>query len=254
MGFIHSFGAAKQLLQGMKKGTCHGRCRTGWLRNIKYAMKTKSNPLKLTSEQKKELKAMIKDISGKRIQPKLRLGPSKSAVGRCGRKIRGKDGEMYISIQRKSSRLCKWVKYNRLTEEEKKEMKNMNKVSHKQIRPKGWLGPKKNPTRFCGMIRRGQDGKRYISVKEGNNKYCTWVKYKKYSSTLKNSKLEKSKSKSVKVTKKLTTEKSTISKKLRPSPTESATKLCGKRKRGNDGNIYLSKPNKNGVCRWVKVK
>ncbi len=42
-------------------------------------------------------------------------------------------------------------------------------------------------------------------------------------------------------------------KKPRPSPSVSATLHCGKRKRGNDGNMYLSKPNKNGVCRWVKV-
>ncbi len=42
-------------------------------------------------------------------------------------------------------------------------------------------------------------------------------------------------------------------KKPRPSPSVSATLHCGKRKRGNDGNMYLAKPNKNGVCRWVKV-
>lgn len=39
----------------------------------------------------------------------------------------------------------------------------------------------------------------------------------------------------------------------RPSPTVSATLYCGKKKRGNDGNMYFSKPNKNGVCRWVKA-
>ncbi len=39
----------------------------------------------------------------------------------------------------------------------------------------------------------------------------------------------------------------------RPSPTVSATLHCGKKMRGNDGNMYISKPNKNGVCRWVKA-
>jgi hypothetical protein len=39
----------------------------------------------------------------------------------------------------------------------------------------------------------------------------------------------------------------------RPSPSYPANKFCGKKKRGNDGNMYLSKPNKNGICRWVKV-
>ena len=250
MGFIHSFGAAKQLLQGMKKGTCHGRCRTGWLRNIKYALKTKSNPLNLTAEQKKELKAMIKDISGKRITPKVKLGPNLPSASNCGRKKRGRDGEMYISILKKNTTRCKWVKYNKLTNEQKKELEAVNKeISHKQKLPKGWLGPAGNAARMCGRKKIGKDKKMYISVQEDNNTYCTWVKYSKYL------KLKKS-IKSVKVNSnsKSKINKKSTAKKLRPSPTESATKFCGKRKRGNDGNMYISKPNKNGVCRWVKVK
>ena len=39
----------------------------------------------------------------------------------------------------------------------------------------------------------------------------------------------------------------------RPSPPYPANDYCGKRKKGNDGLYYISKPNKNGVCRWVKV-
>ena len=38
----------------------------------------------------------------------------------------------------------------------------------------------------------------------------------------------------------------------RPSPTSSANKNCGKTIKGNDGNMYISKPNKNGICRWQK--
>ena len=38
----------------------------------------------------------------------------------------------------------------------------------------------------------------------------------------------------------------------RPSPTSSANKNCGKTMKGNDGNMYISKPNKNGICRWQK--
>jgi hypothetical protein len=41
---------------------------------------------------------------------------------------------------------------------------------------------------------------------------------------------------------------------LRPSPTSSANKNCGKTMKGNDGNMYISKPNKNGICRWQKNK
>ncbi len=40
----------------------------------------------------------------------------------------------------------------------------------------------------------------------------------------------------------------------RPSPSESATLFSvGTKKKGNDGNMYIIKANKNGVNRWVKV-
>ena len=38
----------------------------------------------------------------------------------------------------------------------------------------------------------------------------------------------------------------------RPSPPSSANKNCGKTMKGNDGNMYISKQNKNGICRWQK--
>lgn len=40
----------------------------------------------------------------------------------------------------------------------------------------------------------------------------------------------------------------------RPSPPYPANDYCGKNKRGNDKNMYTSKKNKNGVCRWLKIK
>jgi hypothetical protein len=39
----------------------------------------------------------------------------------------------------------------------------------------------------------------------------------------------------------------------RKSPPYPANKNCGKKLKGNDGNLYESKPNKNGVCSWKKV-
>ena len=39
----------------------------------------------------------------------------------------------------------------------------------------------------------------------------------------------------------------------RPSPPYPANDYCGKKKKGNDGHMYISKPNKNGICRWVQV-
>jgi len=39
----------------------------------------------------------------------------------------------------------------------------------------------------------------------------------------------------------------------RPSPPHPANENCGKTKKGNDGKMYKSVPNKNGVCTWKKV-
>lgn len=49
--------------------------------------------------------------------------------------------------------------------------------------------------------------------------------------------------------------KKTEAKKIRPSPSQSATLFqVGQKKKGNDGNMYQVKENKNGVKRWTKVK
>jgi hypothetical protein len=37
---------------------------------------------------------------------------------------------------------------------------------------------------------------------------------------------------------------------VRISPAETAINYCGKLKRGNNGKLFLSKRNKNGICRW----
>ena len=39
----------------------------------------------------------------------------------------------------------------------------------------------------------------------------------------------------------------------RKSPSFPANECCGEKKLGNDGTMWLSKPNRKGVCRWVKV-
>jgi hypothetical protein len=38
----------------------------------------------------------------------------------------------------------------------------------------------------------------------------------------------------------------------RKSPPYSANKCCNETKEGNDRNIYISKPNKNNICKWIK--
>ena len=40
----------------------------------------------------------------------------------------------------------------------------------------------------------------------------------------------------------------------RQSPSYPANKCCNEEIEGNDGNMYVSKRDKNGVCKWVKIK
>ena len=40
----------------------------------------------------------------------------------------------------------------------------------------------------------------------------------------------------------------------RPSPPYPANDYCGKKKKGNDGNMYISTRDKNGTCKWIKEK
>ena len=110
MGFIHSYGGAMSTLRSIRKGTCAGKCRSIWIRNLKYALTTKTNPLKLTAEERKSLKAEIKALSGKRIEKKgPRPSPTVSATKNCGKKMRGNDGNMYVSKPNKNG-VCRWVK------------------------------------------------------------------------------------------------------------------------------------------------
>ena len=58
----------------------------------------------------------------------------------------------------------------------------------------------------------------------------------------------------LKIWKPITNKKITKKKKTRPSPSESATLYkVDKKKKGNDGNMYIIVINKNGVKRWKKV-
>ena len=49
------------------------------------------------------------------------------------------------------------------------------------------------------------------------------------------------------------TKRSTKKYASRSSPAYSANEHCGKIKKGNDGKMYISTPDKNNVCRWKKV-
>ncbi len=70
MVFIGTYKEADDILNNIATGTCEGRCRSVWTRNIKYALKTKTNPLKLTAIQKKNLTKKMKYLKGKRVTRK----------------------------------------------------------------------------------------------------------------------------------------------------------------------------------------
>ncbi len=65
MAFISTYNGAMRLLNSIGTGKCSGRCKKLWIRNFRYALKTKTNPLKLTSSQRKSLTKRIKEVSGK---------------------------------------------------------------------------------------------------------------------------------------------------------------------------------------------
>ena len=44
MPFIGSYNGAMQILNKIGTGTCNGTCKSTWIRNLKYALKTKTNP------------------------------------------------------------------------------------------------------------------------------------------------------------------------------------------------------------------
>jgi hypothetical protein len=59
------------------------------------------------------------------------------------------------------------------------------------------------------------------------------------------------KSKRRKILKSLSGRSKTLKKyKNRKSPPYPANNNCGKKMKGNDGNMYESKPNKNKICSW----
>ena len=80
--------------------------------------------------------------------------------------------------------------------------------------------------------------------------------YKQYYENMKVKKM-KLKTKAVKTTAKtkaVNTKTKTLKKYLtRDSPPYPANDYCHKKMKGNDGLMYVSSPDKNGVCKWIKV-
>jgi len=118
MPFIRNYNGAMQILSEIGTGTCKGSCKSIWARNIKYALKTKTNPLGLNKQQRKNITEKLKSVSGKNAinqhsktlkKYKTRHSPPYPANENCNKKMKGNDGLMYISKQNKNN-ICSWKK------------------------------------------------------------------------------------------------------------------------------------------------
>jgi hypothetical protein len=118
MPFIYSYNGAMKRLSEIGNGTCKEGCKTSWIRNLKYALKTKTNPLGLNKTQRKTLTEKIKSVSGKNAinnhkktlkKYKNRKSPPYPANENCNKKMVGNDGNNYISKANKNN-VCSWKK------------------------------------------------------------------------------------------------------------------------------------------------
>ena len=67
MVFIGTYKEANAILTDIEKGVCQGRCRQVWRQHIRLALTKKTNPLKLTKKQKKNLTKKLDKLKGKRV-------------------------------------------------------------------------------------------------------------------------------------------------------------------------------------------
>ncbi len=118
MTFLRNYNGAMQILSEIGTGSCKGSCKSVWTRNIKYALKTKTNPLGLTMSQRKSLTEKLKRVSGKDAinqhsktlkKYKNRNSPPYPANENCNKQMRGNDGKMYRSTPNKRN-ICSWKK------------------------------------------------------------------------------------------------------------------------------------------------
>ena len=117
MPFIHTYKGAMKLLGEMDTGKCSGKCKTNWVRIFRYALKTHTNPLGLSTEERKTMTKKIKMVSKRRktmiikktLKYKTRNSPPYPANEHCGKSIKGNDGLLYISQPNKNN-ICAWKK------------------------------------------------------------------------------------------------------------------------------------------------
>jgi hypothetical protein len=118
MPFVGSYSKAMSILNEIGNGKCKDKCKSIWIRNFKYALKSKSNPLKLTQFTRRKMSQKIELVSGKNAvnnysktlkKYKDRKSPPYPANKNCGKEIKGNDGNMYESKPNKNN-VCSWKK------------------------------------------------------------------------------------------------------------------------------------------------
>ena len=118
MPFIHSYNEAMKILSEIGNGNCKKTCKTSWIRNFRYALKTKTNPLGLNEKQRKNMTEKLKNVSGKNAinqhsktlkKYKNRKSPPYPANKNCNKTMVGNDGTKYISKPNKNN-ICSWKK------------------------------------------------------------------------------------------------------------------------------------------------
>lgn len=108
MPFISNYNEAMKILSDINNEKCKKTCKTIWLRNIKYALKTKTNPLSLNKKQRKTMIEKIRNLSSrKKTKYQTRKSPPYPANENCNKKMIGNDGNMYISKPNKNN-ICSW--------------------------------------------------------------------------------------------------------------------------------------------------
>lgn len=125
MPFIKNYKEAMNVLKSIETGKCSGRCRRIWIINLKNSLKTKTNPLNLTTSERKNMTKMMNSLKGKRIvsnktqktqktqtiknKYKIRNSPPYPANENCDKIMVGNDGEKYKSVPNKNG-VCTWRK------------------------------------------------------------------------------------------------------------------------------------------------
>jgi hypothetical protein len=129
MPFIRNYNEAMKILTSIGNGKCKGSCKTSWVGNLRYALKTKTNPLNLNKKQRKSMTKKLQQVSGRNAineysktlkKYKNRNSPPYPANQNCNKTMTGNDGEKYISKPNKNN-ICTWKKIN------KKQSKNKTK-------------------------------------------------------------------------------------------------------------------------------